>query len=265
MQHQLLRKLARLKVLVQLARFPLRKQAQKSITIQLSGICHRSMCSAYVTWITQPHLLCMLVDKGASLAFSAQTQTNGECSYGVVAIGGSAGGVEALTQILGHLPAAFRLPILVVQHLPSRGDSNLAVVLGRWTSLAVKWAEHGERPCGGTVYVAPINHHLTVTAEHKLHLCSLSERVNYFRPAVDPLFYSVARVFGARAIAIVLSGMLDDGSRGAAEVRRCGGVTMAQSEATSQFFDMPCAAMDYGGSELRFSPQKIAEALRAAA
>jgi two-component system chemotaxis response regulator CheB len=197
------------------------------------------------------------------MSFGPETQVKRDSSYSIVAIGGSAGGIEALIHILGRLPSAFKIPILVVQHLPRGGESNLALLLGRWTSLAVKWAEHGEHPRGGTVYVAPINHHLTVTAEQKLHLCCLSERVNYFRPAVDPLFYSIARVFGERAIAIVLSGMLDDGSRGTAEVRRCGGVTMAQNEATSHFFDMPCAAMDHGGSELRLSPLKIAEALRA--
>jgi two-component system chemotaxis response regulator CheB len=85
--------------------------------------------------------------------------------------------------------------------------------------------------------------------------------VNHFRPAADPLFESVARVFGSRAIAIVLSGMLDDGTRGSAAVRRVGGVTMAQSELTSMHFGMPCAAMDFAGTEIRLGPHKIAEAL----
>ncbi|MGY8661742.1 chemotaxis protein CheB [Bradyrhizobium sp. UFLA05-109] len=160
-------------------------------------------------------------------------------------------------------PATFRIPILLVQHLPRSGGSHLAAVLGRRTDLKVKWAEHGEALCGGTVYVAPLDNHLTVTAEHKIKLCCVSARVNHYRPAVDPLFDSVAQVFGSRAIAIVLSGMLDDGARGTAEVRRCGGVTMAQNEATSLCFGMPCAAVDFGGSDLIFTPLKIAEALRA--
>lgn len=201
----------------------------------------------------------------ASMPLGRETLPDADSSYGVVAIGGSAGGIEALINILTRLPAAFNIPILVVQHLPRTSESKLPLVLSRWTSLKVKWAEHAEQLCGGTVYVAPLNYHLTVTAEHKLQLCCLSPQVNYFRPAVDPLFHSVARVFGRRAITIVLSGMLDDGSRGTAEVCRCGGVAMAQDEATSRFFDMPCAAMDFGGSELRFSPIKIAEALRAVA
>lgn len=212
---------------------------------------HSRRC--YVRWLTY----------GAGVVLVAQTQPDNEGSYGVVAIGASAGGLEALRGIFEHLPAAFGIPIVLVHHLPNCGVSNLTLVLGRWTNLTVKWAEHGEALCGGKVYVAPINHHVTVTDEQKLDLCCLSDRVNNFRPAVDPLFYSVARVFRERAISIVLSGMLADGSRGTAEVRRWGGVAMAQSKATSRFFDMPCAAMDYGGCELRFSPLKIAEALGA--
>jgi two-component system chemotaxis response regulator CheB len=207
----------------------------------------------------------MLADMGASMSLADQTQASDDSSFGVVAVGGSAGALEALIHIFGRLPAAFGIPILLVQHLPRRGESNLPLVLGRRTFLRVKWAEQGEELHGGTVYVAPINHHLTVAADRTVHLCCLSARVNYFRPAIDPLFASVARVFGRRAIAIVLSGMLDDGARGIAEVHRCGGVTMAQNEASSKHFDMPCAAMDFGGSELRLAPQKIAEALRAVA
>jgi two-component system chemotaxis response regulator CheB len=75
------------------------------------------------------------------------------------------------------------------------------------------------------------------------------------------LFESVARVFGPRAIAVVLSGMLNDGTRGIALVRHHGGITMAQSESTSMHFDMPRGAIDIGGFEIRFSPRKIAEAL----
>jgi two-component system, chemotaxis family, protein-glutamate methylesterase/glutaminase len=192
-----------------------------------------------------------------------KTQANDDSSYGVIAVGGSAGGIQALRDVLRHLPATFRIPILLVQHLPPSGASDLVTVLGRCTSLRVKWAEHGEDLCGGTIYVAPQNNHLTVTAEYKIHLCCLSARVNYYRPAVDPLFSSVAQVFGSRAIAIVLSGMLDDGARGTAVVRRCGGVTMSLDEATSVYFGMPFAAADFGGSDLIFTPLKLAEALRA--
>src|SRR5262249_11761941 len=182
--------------------------------------------------------------------------------YGVVAFGGSAGAINALIVILALLPSSFRIPILVVQHLSrDRATSVLPTVLGKVTRLVVKWAEQGERPVGGTVYIAPCDHHLTVAADGSLVLCSSSPCVNRCRPAVDPLFESIASAFGSRAIVIVLSGMMDDGARGLAVVRANGGVTMAQSEATSIYFDMPRAAIDLGGSQIRFSPHKIAEAL----
>jgi two-component system chemotaxis response regulator CheB len=164
-------------------------------------------------------------------------------------------------QILAPLPIVFRIPILVVLHLPRGGPTSvLPTVLGRVTRLRVKWADQGEHPVGGTVYIAPYDHHLTVAADGSLELSS-SPRVNWCRPAVDPLFESIASTFGSRAIAIVLSGMLNDGARGVAAVHRNGGVTMAQSQATSIHFDMPRAAVDLGGSQIRFSPSKIAEAL----
>jgi two-component system chemotaxis response regulator CheB len=183
--------------------------------------------------------------------------------YDIVAFGGSAGAIPALIEILALLPKTFPIPILVVQHL-SRLTTNSALpaVLGYKTRLTIKWAEHGERPSAGTVHVAPCDRHLTVAPDGLLELSS-SAPVNRCRPAVDPLFQSIARVFGTRAVGIVLSGMMDDGARGIRAVRRCGGLTMAQNEFTSVHFDMPRAAIDWGGTEIRFSPDKIAEALRA--
>jgi len=109
--------------------------------------------------------------------------------YGVVAFGGSAGAINAIAEIFGLLPATFRIPILVVQHLPSSGPiSVLPAVLGRYSHLKVKWAEQGERPLGGTVYLAPRDHHMTVLHDGTLLLCCSSIRVNHCRPAVDPLF-----------------------------------------------------------------------------
>jgi two-component system chemotaxis response regulator CheB len=182
--------------------------------------------------------------------------------YEIVAFGGSAGSINALIQILALLPSTFPVPILVVLHLGlGRSTSVLPMVLGRATRLNVKWAVHGETPIAGTVYIAPSDHHLTVIADGSLHLSSSSSRVNFCRPAIDPLFQSIARVFGPRAIAIVLSGMLDDGARGIAAVLKGGGLTMAQDESTSIHFDMPRAAIDLGGSQITFGPRKIAEAL----
>jgi len=94
------------------------------------------------------------------------------------------------------------------------------------------------------------------------HLSSAS-KVNHFRPAADPLFESMAQVFGRRSISVVLSGLLTDGWRGTAAVRKCGGLTMAQNKRTCEFFDMPSAAIDYGKAEVVLAPRRLAFALDA--
>jgi len=94
------------------------------------------------------------------------------------------------------------------------------------------------------------------------HLSSAS-KVNHFRPAADPLFESMAQVFGRRSISVVLSGLLTDGWRGTAAVHKCGGLTMTQNKRTCEFFDMPSAAIDYGKAEVVLAPRRLALALDA--
>ena len=182
--------------------------------------------------------------------------------YGVVAIGGSAGGIQALITLLSALPAEFPLPILVVQHLPPNPllPSMLPDILGKRTALSVKWAQDGEAMVPGTVYVAPPDRHLLVAPLRRLALSSAA-RIGRWRPAVDALFQSAAEVFGEGAIAIVLSGMLWDGAKGISAVGRCGGITIAQDERTSGYFEMPSAALDLGRADLVMSPRRIAQAL----
>src|SRR5690349_13315717 len=125
--------------------------------------------------------------------------------YGVVVIGGSAGGITALIEVLWALPADFALPVLVVQHLSARRalSSQLPAILGWRTRLPVKWAVHGERMAPGTVYVAPVDQHLTVEPGERIAL-SAAPPVGPWRPAVNTLFHSAAEVYGERAIAVVL-------------------------------------------------------------
>lgn len=181
--------------------------------------------------------------------------------YDVVVIGGSAGGIPALISLLSALPAAFPLPVLVVQHLSTRMPSMLPKVLGWRTDLRVKWAEDGERMRPGTVHIAPADRHLLARPGHRLALSS-APRVGWWRPAVDALFDSAAEVYGARVAAVVLSGAMWDGAKGIAAVARRGGITIVQDEATSGHFDMPAAALDLGRADLFMSPQKIAAALQ---
>lgn len=182
-------------------------------------------------------------------------------AYDVVAIGGSAGGIQALIAVLSSLPASFPLPILVVQHLSATLPSRLPEVLGWRTSLRAKWAQDGEPLAPGTVYVAPPDRHLLVGTGRRVALSS-AERAGRWRPSVDALFHSAAEVCGARAIAVVLSGVMWDGAAGVAAVAERGGITIAQDEATCDHFDMPAAALDLGRADVVLPPRKIAQALQ---
>jgi two-component system chemotaxis response regulator CheB len=182
------------------------------------------------------------------------------CRYDLVAIGGSAGGIPALNALLSLLPPSFPLPILVVQHLSAKLPSHLPAVLGQRTKLRCKWAEDGEIPEGGTVYVGPADRHMLVMPDRRLHLSDGPKR-GWWRPAVDRLLESAAEACGNRAIGIVLSGMMWDGARGIAALREAGALTIAQDEASAGHFEMPARAIDFGGADIVLSPARIAAAL----
>ena len=175
-------------------------------------------------------------------------------------VGGSAGGIPALITLLQALPAGFPLPILVVQHLSRCIPSRLPEVLHWQTGRAVKWAEDGEPMQAGMVYVGPVDRHLLVGPDQRLVLSS-APPVEWWRPAVDALFQSAADVYGERVAAVVLSGIMWDGTRGIAAIASRGGITIVQDEATSGHFDMPASAIDLGRADLVMNPGKIAEAL----
>ena len=163
----------------------------------------------------------------------------------VVAIAASTGGPAALHRILTALPADFPLPILVVQHI-SRGFSpGFASWLDKASPLRVKLAEEGEALRPGTVYVAGDDHHLCLAADRRVHL-STAEAVGGFRPSATVLFESVAAAFGRRAVAVILTGMGRDGVDGLRAIRRAGGRTVAESEATAVVYGMPAAAVSAG-------------------
>lgn len=192
------------------------------------------------------------------------TTLRGTSRYACVAIGASAGGVRAVGDILAALPPAFPLPILLVLHLSPRQPSRLAEVLGYRTGLSVKWAQGGERALPGTVHVAPPDRHLLFRRDGRLALCD-SERVGWWRPAVDRLFESAAGAVGPRAIGIVLSGALWDGTSGMAAIRDAGGLTIAQDEQGCDHFDMPASAIDRARADIVLPPHKIVDALNVAA
>jgi len=180
--------------------------------------------------------------------------------FDVVAIASSAGGLNALSEVLSALPANFPVAIVVVQHLDPRHRSLMAEILSRRTRLPVKQAEEGDRLRGGTVYIAQPNRHLLVNRDGTLSL-SQSELVHFVRPSADLLFESVAGSYRERAIAVVLSGTGSDGAMGVQGIKKMQGTVIAQDQATSEFFGMPGAAIQTGTVDFVLPLSEIAPAL----
>lgn len=158
-----------------------------------------------------------------------------------VVIAASAGGVEALRDLLSRLPADFPATVLVVLHVPAIGGRALPGILTRAGRLPASAGADGEDALPGHVYVAPPDHHMLII-DGKIRL-SRGPRHNGHRPAADPLFISAALSRGPRMAAVVLSGTLDDGAAGCAAVERRGGLVMVQDPRESAYDGMPRAAI----------------------
>ena len=165
--------------------------------------------------------------------------------FQAVGIGASWGGLEAMRQLLRHVPPDFPAPIALVQHLRRDRPSPFAQLLRAYTPLTVKYAEEGEPFAAGTVYIAPPDYHLVVTEAQTLTL-PRTARVSHARPAVTPLFLSLAQVFGRTALGVILSGNLDDGAVGVRAIKDRGGTILVQDEATAKSYGMPGAAVATG-------------------
>ena len=181
-------------------------------------------------------------------------------AFDVVALASSAGGIAALSEILGSLPGDFPAAIVVVQHLDPRHRSLMADILRRRTALNVAQAAEGDYMSAGTVYIAPPDRHLLVNANGTLSL-SHSELVHFVRPSADLLFESVAASFRSRAIAVVLTGTGSDGSMGIGAIKKMGGTVVAQDQASAEFSGMPGAAIRSGNADFVLPLDEIAPAL----
>lgn len=179
-----------------------------------------------------------------------------------IAIGASTGGPAAIVQILRDLPADFPIPILLVIHIGRPFAGAFADWLDGQLPLRVAYARDGEelpRVGQGRVILAPPDLHLVIKGG-RLRLSGEPER-HSCRPSVDVLFHSVAAELGSRSIACLLTGMGRDGAEGLLAIRKAGGLTLAQDEATSVVYGMPREAVDLGAAERVLPLQEFAPTL----
>jgi two-component system, chemotaxis family, protein-glutamate methylesterase/glutaminase len=161
----------------------------------------------------------------------------------ILVIGTSAGGVEALQTLVAGFHLGVEAAIFVVLHIGSsaRGRSYLPEILTRAGPLTAAHPADGELIRNGRIYIAPPDHHLLLSTGH-MHL-SQGPKENRTRPAINPLFRSAANTYGGRVTGIILTGTLDDGVAGLAEIKRRGGVAIAQDPKTALFPNMPLHAI----------------------
>jgi two-component system, chemotaxis family, protein-glutamate methylesterase/glutaminase len=179
---------------------------------------------------------------------------------GVVAIGASAGGVEALTRLAAGLPSDLAFAVLMVLHVPAGAPSVLARIVDRAGPLPAISAANGTPLESGRIYVAIPDHHLLVS-DHRVML-SEGPTENGYRPAINALFRSVALEFGPRTIGVLLSGVLDDGVAGLGAIRARGGTTLVQQPDDALYPTMPNNAIQAGVVDLRATAADVGTVLK---
>ena len=206
----------------------------------------KSMASVRVIRRRREPIVCDGPASGAPLVDTSPTTPE------LVAIGASTGGPQVLRDIICRLPAAFPLPVVVVQHTTAGYSSTLVEWLGGAARLPVRVAHDGDPLDRPGVYIAPsITRHMLVQGRHLALHC----------PSATVLFRSVAASYGSRAIGVLLTGMGDDGAAGLMEMKQAGALTIAQDEASSVVFGMPAEAIRIGAADHILAPDGIARLL----
>jgi len=160
----------------------------------------------------------------------------------IVVIGTSAGGMEALQELVAQLLPSFPAPIFIVQHMSHDGHAEvLARALAKRGALPCAVVRNGERFKAGHIYVAATDNHMLLKS--KTVIVTKGARENRYRPAIDPLFRSAAVAHGPRVISVVLTGLLDDGTEGTVAVKRCGGTTVVQDPSDAEYPQMPASTL----------------------
>jgi two-component system chemotaxis response regulator CheB len=164
-------------------------------------------------------------------------------THDIIVIGASAGGVEALRQLVASIPKDFRGSLFVVLHIPPYMDSQLPKILSAAGSLKAVHPKNGEKIKPGMIYVAPSDHHLLL--ERDRVVVSKGPKENRFRPSIDALFRSAAVAYGPRVIGIILSGILNDGTSGLWSIKRQGGKAIIQSVEDAEYSEMARNVLEY--------------------
>jgi two-component system chemotaxis response regulator CheB len=160
----------------------------------------------------------------------------------IIVIGASAGGIDAIKKMLAGLDKSIDAAVCIVQHVAETSNAGAIVaILQKETSLACSVAENGIAIEKGHVYLAPPKHHLLVDGD--LLLLTTGAHENKYRPAIDVLFRSAAVNYGHRVIAVILTGMLEDGTSGMSAVKKSGGICIVQNPSDAQFPSMPSSVL----------------------
>jgi two-component system chemotaxis response regulator CheB len=162
--------------------------------------------------------------------------------YEAIVIGISSGGPNALRSIFSALPADFSIPIIIVQHIGSRSDSQWIQILNVKSNLPVKEADEKESIEKRHVYIAPPNYHLMIESDKTFSL-TIDERVNFARPSIDVLFESAAEACSSELIGVILTGSSADGAAGLKKIKDYGGLTIVQDPETAESAFMPASAI----------------------
>ncbi len=178
----------------------------------------------------------------------------------MVAIGSSTGGPKALSQILERLPIDFQAAIVIVQHVDSQFANGLAEWLKNYTKIPISLAENGKSPENGNIYIASTDDHLYLNQFGNFEY-SPNPIENYFRPSVDVFFQSLVDNWIYQDVAVLLTGMGNDGAKGLKQLLMTGWHTIAQDEATSVVYGMPKAAMEIGAAIDILAIDKIANSI----
>lgn len=177
-----------------------------------------------------------------------------------IVIGGSAGVLEVLREILAALPANLRVPVAVVVHLPPRAHTAIHQSLQSVTSLPMRQADDKEPLQGGTIYFASPGYHLLIEA-NRAAAHSLDEPVHYSRPSIDVLFETASDVYKDRLLGILLTGASADGAQGLHSIHAAGGMTIVQDPASSEADVMPRAALARFAPDFVLAPAALAALL----